>query len=57
MKLKSFNNLFGLLIIFILFSPLKGEDKIDIWKNNKAKEPQIEKIHQKIKKKMILVRR
>ena len=43
MKLKSFNNFFGLLIIFILFSPLKGEDKIDIWKNNKAKEPQIEK--------------
>ena len=57
MKLKSFNYLFGLLIIFILFSPLKGEDKIDIWKNNKAKEPQIEKNSSENKKKMILVRR
>ena len=37
MKLKSFNFLLGLLII--LFSlPVKGEDKIDIWKNKKKEE-------------------
>ena len=34
MKLKSFNYLVGLLIIF-LNSPLLSEDKIDIWKNKK----------------------
>ena len=34
MKLKSFNYLAGLLIIF-LNSPLLSEDKIDIWKNKK----------------------
>ena len=34
MKLKSFNYFLGLLIIFI-FSHLNGEEKIDIWKNNK----------------------
>ena len=39
MKLKSFNFLLGLLII--LFSlPVKGEDKIDIWKNKKRKKIQ-----------------
>ena len=32
MKLKSFNNIFCLLIAFSFFLPLKGEDKIDIWK-------------------------
>ena len=32
MKLKSFNNIFCLLIAFLFFLPLKGEDKIDIWK-------------------------
>ena len=36
MKLRSFNYLAGLLIIF-LSSPVIGEGKIDIW-NNKKKE-------------------
>ena len=35
MKLKSFNYLYCLLIIFLYLSPLNGEEKIDIWKNNK----------------------
>ena len=34
MKLKSFNYLIGLLIIFIC-SPILSEEKIDIWKNKK----------------------
>jgi hypothetical protein len=40
MKLKSFNYLFGLLI-FLFFSHLFGEERIDIWKNKKeiTKEP------------------
>ena len=33
MKLKSFKYLIGLLV-FLLFSPLWSEEKIDIWKNN-----------------------
>jgi hypothetical protein len=33
MILKSFNYFQGLLIIFLLFTPLNGEEKIDIWKN------------------------
>ena len=36
MKLKSFKYLTGLLV-FILFSPLWSEEKIDIWKNNTKK--------------------
>ena len=36
MRLKSFNYLIGLLV-FLLFSPLWGEEKIDIWKKNKNK--------------------
>ena len=36
MKLKSFNYLFGLLIIFFCL-PLLSEEKIDIWKNKKEK--------------------
>ncbi len=35
MILKSFKSYLGLLIILIFFSPLIGEEKIDIWKNNK----------------------
>ena len=35
MILKSFKNFFSLLIIFLFILPLKGEEKIDIWKNNK----------------------
>ena len=34
MKLKSFNYIVGILIFFT-YSPLFGEDKIDIWKNKK----------------------
>jgi len=34
MKLKSFNYFIGLLLIFF-YSPLLGEEKIDIWKNKK----------------------
>tara|TARA_Y100000591_G_scaffold333243_1_gene374927 strand:+ start:2543 stop:4279 length:1737 start_codon:yes stop_codon:yes gene_type:complete len=41
MILKSFKNLLGLLIIFSFFSPLIGEEKIDIWKNNKKDNAQI----------------
>ena len=35
MILKSFKNFFSLLIIFLFILPLKGEEKIDIWKNDK----------------------
>jgi hypothetical protein len=33
MKLKSFNYFYCLLILLLYFSPLKSEEKIDIWKN------------------------
>ena len=42
MKLKSFNSLLGLLIVFIIFTPLKSEEKIDLWKNKKNKKQTIE---------------
>ena len=42
MKLKSFSYLYCLLIIFLYFSPLKSEEKIDIW-NNKEKKQTTEK--------------
>ena len=42
MKLKSFNYFYCLLIIFFCFSPLKSEDKIDIW-NKKEKKNIIER--------------
>ena len=35
MILKSFKSFISLLILLIFFSPVKSEDKIDIWKNNK----------------------
>ena len=35
MKLKSSNYFYCLFIIFLYFAPLKGEEKIDIWKNKK----------------------
>jgi len=38
MKLKSFKHFFCLLIIFLHFIPLKGEEKIDIWKNKNKKQ-------------------
>ena len=37
MKLKSFNYLFSLLIILLVFTPLKSDEQIDIWKNDKNK--------------------
>ena len=42
MKLKSFNYLVGLLIIF-LYSPVVSEEKIDIWNNKNKTETQKEK--------------
>jgi hypothetical protein len=48
MKLKSFNYFYCLLIIFLYFTPLKSEEKIDIW-NNKNKK-QVEENQKKIKK-------
>ena len=41
MILKSFKNYLGLLIILILQTPLLGEEKIDIWKNNKKNSSEI----------------
>jgi hypothetical protein len=38
MKLKNFNYFYCLLIIFLFFSPLKSEEKIDIWDKNKNKK-------------------
>tara|TARA_X000001036_G_scaffold393214_1_gene392649 strand:- start:794 stop:2536 length:1743 start_codon:yes stop_codon:yes gene_type:complete len=43
MKLKSFNYLLGLLIIFLFFTPMKSEEEIDIWNNTKDKKKIIEK--------------
>ena len=43
MKLKSFKYFYCLLTIFLYFSPLLSEEKIDIWKNDKKnKNPSIE---------------
>ena len=39
MRLKSFNYLYCLLIIFLYFTPLKSEEKIDIWNNKDKSEP------------------
>ena len=47
MKLKSFNYFNSLLIIFLFFSPLKSEEKIDIWNKKESKQSSEEK---KIKK-------
>ena len=38
MKLKSYNYFYCLLIIFLFFTPLKSEDKIDIWNNKNKKQ-------------------
>ena len=51
MKLKSFRNYFSLLIIFLFFSPLKSEEKIDIWKNSSKKNPTSEEYEKKIENK------
>ena len=42
MKLKSFNYFYCLLILFLYFTPLKSEEKIDIW-NKKDKKQSVEK--------------
>jgi hypothetical protein len=34
MTLKSYKNILSLLILFFLITPIQGEEKIDIWKNN-----------------------
>ena len=49
MKLKSFSYLYCLLIIFLFFTPIKSEEKIDIW-NNKDLKQSADK-EEKIKKK------
>ncbi len=36
MRLKNFNYFIGFFIFLIFFSPLKGDEKIDIWKNKKT---------------------
>ena len=46
MKLKSFNYFLGLLII-LFCSPLLGEEKIDIWKNNKDIKMEKPKLEEK----------
>ena len=38
MKLRSFKYFYCLLIFFLYFIPLKGEEKIDIWKNKNKKQ-------------------
>ena len=38
MKLKSFKYFYCLLIFFLYFIPLKGEEKIDIWKSKNKKQ-------------------
>ena len=43
MKLKSFNYFYCLLIILLFFSPLKSEEKIDIWNNKEKKKSTVSK--------------
>ncbi len=47
MILKSSKKFLSLLIIFLFFSPIQSEEKIDIWKNNKSKKEEIKSIDQK----------
>ena len=35
---KNFKSLLALIFTVLIISPLKGEDKIDIWKNKKKME-------------------
>ena len=44
MTLKSFKNLFGLLILSLIITPLNSEEKIDIWKNKKDKSIKEQKL-------------
>ena len=56
MKLKSFRALFGLIIIFLIFLPIKAEEKIDIWNNDntKSSKDDISKNSQKQKKELLI---
>ena len=47
MILKSSKKFLSLLIIFLFFSPIQSEEKIDIWKNNKSKKEEIKSTDQK----------
>ena len=47
MILKSSKKFLILLIIFLFFSPIQSEEKIDIWKNNKSKKEEIKSTDQK----------
>ena len=53
MILKSSKKFLSLLIIFLFFSPIQSEEKIDIWKNNKSKK---KKLNQQIKKILIQIK-
>ena len=46
MKLKSFRYLISLFVI-LMYTPLLGEEKIDIWKNKKENSNEIRKITKK----------
>ena len=56
MKLKSFRALFGLIIIFLIFLPIKAEEKIDIWNNDntKSSKDDISTNSQKQKKELLI---
>ena len=41
MKLKSLNKTIGLLILLVLYSPAKGEEKIDIWDKSKEENKKV----------------
>ena len=47
MILKSSKKFLSLLIIFLFFSPIQSEEKIDIWKNNNSKKEEIKSTDQK----------
>ena len=51
MRLKSFNYLISLLVVFFYF-PVLGEEKIDIWKNKKevTQEPALQQNSSPVKK-------
>jgi hypothetical protein len=42
MRLKSFNYIYCLLIVFLYFTPLNSENKINIWEKNKEKKTSID---------------
>ena len=36
MMLKNFEKILSFIFIFLILTPLQGEEKIDIWKNKKS---------------------